>query len=103
MPQFVQVKETLMPDPNEHSSVRMVLPYSVPDTIYWTKGSYWLSLSHYFESFTVLTMTCLASTAYVTNDHVYVPSRNRNSVLSSFMANHQILSKSDTIGARTAW
>jgi hypothetical protein len=40
---------------------------------YWIKGSYWLSWSHHFESFTVATMTLLTVTESVTNDHGYVP------------------------------
>jgi hypothetical protein len=32
---------------------------------YWTKGSYWLSWSHHFESFTIATMTWSTITAYL--------------------------------------
>ena len=43
--------------------------------IYWTNGSVWLSWSHYFESFTVATMTLFLPlwNNCVTNDHGYVP------------------------------
>jgi hypothetical protein len=32
---------------------------------YWTKGSYWLSWSHHFESFMIATMTCLTFMEYL--------------------------------------
>jgi hypothetical protein len=32
---------------------------------YWTKGSYWLSSSHHFESFMIATMTCLTFMEYL--------------------------------------
>ena len=35
------------------------------DGSYWTKGSYWLSWNHHFESFTVATMTCLTIAEYL--------------------------------------
>ena len=43
--------------------------------IYWTNGFVWLSWSHYFECFTVATMTLLLPlwNICVTTDHGYVP------------------------------
>ena len=62
-----------------------------------TKGSYWLSWSHHFESFTVVTMT----TDYLCHKWPRKCSVCRNNpVFSSFMTCHRICNKIITTGAR---
>jgi hypothetical protein len=73
---------------------------------YWTKGSSWLNWSHYFESFTIATMTWLTAMEYLCQKWPWICStcRKHFPVLSSFMTYHQVCNYINTTGATgVAW
>ena len=77
--------------------------------MYWTKGFYWLSWGHYFESSTVATMTWLAAMENLCLKWPRICSicRQHFPILSSFMTHHRICNQinttSTTSGAGTTY
>ena len=88
--------EYISVDPIFHSflvHIRISLIYGCcPQGSYWTKGFYWLSWSHHFESFTVVTMTWLTVAEYMCHKRPRICStcRKHFPVLSSLMTYRRI-------------
>jgi hypothetical protein len=71
----------------------MILDWGLLLVNYGTKGSYWLSWGHHFESCTVATITWLTVTEYW-----YHKLPHHNPILSSFMTYYCACNKSKTTG-----